>query len=79
MRSRPAAEAELEALLRAWCGALVPAGIDTLVIYTSPASPGTRLINGLGRATGEFFTWTPGIKVPADAGQRGLYTDAAYF
>jgi hypothetical protein len=75
----PAAEAELEALLRAWCGALAPVGIDTLVVYTSPASPGTRLINGLGRATGEFFTWTPGIKVPAGAGQRGLYTDAAYF
>lgn len=75
----PGAEAELEALLRAWCGALVANGIDTLVIYTSPASPGSALINGLGRATGEFFTWTPGIAVPEGAGQRGLYTDAAYF
>ncbi len=75
----PGAETELEALLRAWCGTLAPTGIDTLVIYTSPASPGTGLINGLGRATGEFFTWTPGIKVPDGAGQRGLYTDAAYF
>ncbi len=75
----PGAEAELEALLRAWCRTLAPAGIDTLVIYTSPASPGTALINGLGRSTGAFFTWTPGIKVPAGAGQRGLYTDATYF
>jgi hypothetical protein len=75
----PGAEDELEALLRAWCGALVSAGIDTLVIYTSPASPGSALINRLGRSTGEFFTWTPGIKVPQGASQRGLYTDAAYF
>ena len=75
----PGAEAELEALLRAWCGALAPTGLDTLVIYTSPASPGSAPINGLGRATGDFFTWTPGIPVPQGAGQRGLYTDAAHF
>jgi hypothetical protein len=75
----PGAEAELEALLRAWCGALAPKGIDTLVIYTSPASPGSTLINALARATIDFFTWTPGIKVPEGASQRGLYTDAAYF
>jgi hypothetical protein len=74
----PGAEAEFEALLRAWGGALTP-GIDTAVIYTSPASPGSALINRLGRATGAFFTWTPGIKVPEGAGERGLYTDAAYF
>ncbi len=75
----PGAEAELKALLWAWCGALAAKGIDTLVIYTSPASPGTALINRLGRATIDFFTWTPGIKVPEGASQRGLYTDAAYF
>ncbi|HEY1750920.1 MAG TPA: hypothetical protein VGG29_06635 [Caulobacteraceae bacterium] len=75
----PGAEAELEALLRAWCGALTAQGIDTLIIYTSPASSGSALINGLGRATGDFFTWTPGIHVPEGASQRGLYTDAAYF
>jgi hypothetical protein len=49
------------------------------VIYTSPASPGSSLITGLGRATGDFFTWTPGIHAPEGAAQRGLYTDAAYF
>jgi hypothetical protein len=75
----PGAEAEFEALLRAWCGALAPAGIDTLVIYTSPASPGSALISRLGRATIDFYTWTPGIPVPQGAGQRGLYTDGAYF
>jgi hypothetical protein len=75
----PGADGEFEALLRAWCGALAAQGIDTLIIYTSPASPGATLITGLARATGDFFTWTPGIHPPADSGQRGLYTDAAYF
>lgn len=75
----PGADDELEALLRAWCGALVATGIDTLIIYTSPASTGSALITGLGRSTFEFFTWTPGVRVPEGAGQRGLYTDAAYF
>jgi hypothetical protein len=75
----PGAEAEFEALLGAWCGALVPKGIDTLVIYASPASPGSALITRLGRAVGDFINWTPGISVPEGAGQRGLYTDAAYF
>jgi hypothetical protein len=75
----PGAEAELEALLRARCGALAAQGIDTLVIYTSPASPGSALITGLGRSIGDFFTWTPGIHPPANAGDLGLYTDAAYF
>jgi hypothetical protein len=73
------AEAEFEALLRAWCGALAAQGIDTLVIYTSPASPGSALITGLARSTNDFFTWTPGIHPPANAGDLGLYTDAAYF
>lgn len=75
----PGAEAEFEALLRAWCGVLAPQRIDTLVIYTSPASPGAALIKGLGRAVGDFFTWTPGIPVPKGASERGLYTDAVYF
>jgi hypothetical protein len=75
----PGAESEFEALLRAWCGALAGMGIDMLIIYTSPTSPGSALINGLARSTGAFFTWTPGIHPPADAADRGLYTDAAYF
>jgi hypothetical protein len=75
----PGAEAEFEALLAAWCGALVPKGIDSLVIYTSCASPGSALITRLARAVGDFFSWTPGISPPDGSGRRGLYTDAAYF
>ncbi len=75
----PGGEAELEALLRAWCGWLAPKGMDTLVIYTSPASPGTALLNRLARSNDRFFTWTPGIEVPPGSEGRGLYTDAIYF
>ena len=65
----PGAEAELEALLRAWCGRAGRRGFDTLVIYTSPASPGAALLERLGRATERFFMWTPGIAVPDGAEQ----------
>ena len=75
----PGFEKDLEALLRAWCASLAPRGMDTLVIYTSPAAAGAELIRGLARATGEFFVWTPGIAVPAGAETRGLYVDAIYF
>jgi hypothetical protein len=75
----PGAETELEALLRAWCGWLAARGMDTLVIYSSPASPGSQLLAGLARATDAFFMWTPGIPVPPGAETRGLYTDAVYF
>ncbi len=79
MHSPQAASSELEALLRAWCAWLAPRGMDTLVIYTSPAAAGSALIRGLGRATGEFFFWTPNIAVPPGAQSRGLYVDAIYF
>jgi GNAT superfamily N-acetyltransferase len=75
----PGAEAEFEALLRAACARLAPQGMETLLIYTSPASTGSALIRGLARSTGEFFMWTPGIPVPPGAEARGLYVDPVYF
>jgi hypothetical protein len=72
-------EGEFAALVGAWCGALWGRGIDTLVIYSSPASPGAELLAGLTGETRAFFMWTPGIHPPADAARRGLYTDAIYF
>lgn len=72
-------EAGFEALLRAWCGHLAKQGVDSLVIYTSPASPGAALIKSLAREVGGFFMWTPGIEVPEGAENRGLYVDAIYF
>lgn len=44
----PGAEAELEALLRAWCASLALRGMDALMIYTSPASPGTERLAASG-------------------------------
>jgi hypothetical protein len=73
------AEAELEGLLRAWCGDLAGRGLDTLVLYTSPASPAAALLTGLARDVGDFLMWTPGVPVPPGAARRGLYTDAVYF
>jgi hypothetical protein len=75
----PGAEAELEALLRAWCGRLAGEGFDSLVIYSSPASPGADMLARLGGGAERFFMWTPGIAVPDGAEARGLYVDAAYF
>jgi hypothetical protein len=75
----PGAEDDLEALLRGCCGNLAAGGFDTLVIYSSPASPGAALLERLGRDTERFFMWTPGIAVPDGAERRGLYVDAVYF
>jgi hypothetical protein len=76
---RPGVEAELEQLLRACCSRLAADGFDTLVIFSSPASPGAARLSELGRETERFFMWTPGIAVPQGAEQRGLYVDAVYF
>ena len=75
----PGGEAEFAALLRAWCAELARAGMDTLVVYTSPVSPGTGLLTRLARGVEGYFMWTPGIAVPEGASRRGLYTDAIYF
>lgn len=75
----PGAESAFEALLRAWCAAAATRGIDTLSIFTSPASPGGDLIRALARETDGFFMWTPGIEEPEGAKDRGLYVDAVYF
>lgn len=73
------AEDEFEALLRAWCGHLAAQSMDTLSIFTSPASAGAAKLAALGREMEGFFMWSPGIHEPADADQRGLYVDAIYF
>jgi len=75
----PGAEAEFEALLRTWCGWMAERGMDTLSIFTSPASPGVGLLRSLARAAEGFFMWTPGIAEPEGAKDRGLYVDAVYF
>ena len=75
----PGAEAALEALLRAWCGWLADRGMDRLSIFTSPASHGWELITALASEVEAFNMWTPGIDVPPNGGQKGLYVDPIYF
>ena len=75
----PGGDDELEMLLRAWCGDLARDGMDTLAIFTSPASRGAELLGRLARTVEGYFMWTPGIAVPEGAAACGLYTDAIYF
>lgn len=75
----PGADDEFTSLLRAWCGWLSGIGIDTLSIYTSPSSRGSAEVSAIAREVEPFNMWTPGISVPSDAKERGLYTDPVYF
>jgi hypothetical protein len=76
---RPGAEREFEALLRAWCGLLQERDIDALSIFTSPSSPGVAILRSLAREVEPYNMWTPGIAVPPDAENCGLYVDPIYF
>jgi len=75
----PAGEKDFEMLLRSWCGALASRGMDRLSVFSSRNSPGVDVLRGLASEVEEFFMWTPGIAVPADAAARGLYVDPVYF
>jgi hypothetical protein len=72
-------EEDLTGLLRGWCGWLATAGMDTLTIFTSEASPGSEVLRALARSAEAFYMWTPGIPEPEGAAARGLYVDQAYF
>ena len=75
----PGAENELESLLRTCCAKLVAQKIDTLSIFTSAPSAGSRRIVSLGSEVESFNMWSPGIAEGRDAVQNGLYVDAIYF
>ena len=61
----PGAEREFEALIRAWCGSIQKRGMDTLSIFTSPASPGVETLRALAREVEPYNMWTPGISEAA--------------
>jgi hypothetical protein len=75
----PGAEAAFEALVRAWCGWLHARGLNRLTILTSPKSPGVEQIRALTENVEAYNHWTPGIPVPADAADKGLYIDPIYY
>ena len=75
----PGAEDELEGVLRAWCARLAESGLDTLAMFTSPASPGSELLCLLASHVEPFNVWTPGIPEPPGSAERGIYVDPIYF
>ena len=75
----PGAEADFEALVRAWCGWLDARGMNRLTLLTSPASPGVDCVRALADDIESFNHWTPGVPPPPDAAEKGLYIDPIYF
>jgi hypothetical protein len=53
--------------------------MDTLTVFSSPASPGYQTIRALAKQTEAFYAWTPGIAVPQRLPEAGMYVDAIYF
>lgn len=72
-------EKDFERLLRTWCARLAERGMDRLSIFTSRNSAGVDLLRALAGEAEEFFMWSPGLPVPADADRHGLYVDPVYF
>jgi hypothetical protein len=74
----PGAEAELVALLRAWCGTLAGRGFTHLSLFTSPGSLGYEALLPLA-ARVEPYRFNIGLPEPPDVSARGLYVDHLYF
>lgn len=74
----PGAEDEMEALLRYACATLAAAGVDDLVLFSSPPSPGRDLLVRLARTIEPFRLGTGGIQPRRDA-TNGIYVDPVYF
>jgi hypothetical protein len=74
----PGAEAELVALLRAWCGTLAGRGFTHLSLFTSPGSLGYEALRPLA-ARVEPYHFNIGLPEPPDVAARGLYVDHLYF
>jgi hypothetical protein len=69
---------ELEALIRHWCARAREARITHLSIFSSPPSPGARLIAGLADHI-EEFDFSFDAPEPMDLDERGVYVDPVYF
>ncbi len=74
----PGAEAELVALLRAWCSRLLSRGTTHLTVFTSPGSPGRDVLHSMA-ARVEAYHFNIGFPEPEDVSTRGLYVDHLYF
>ncbi len=75
----PGAEAELEALMRGWCGDVARRGWDAVTAFSSPRAHAWPVISGLTDDFAAFDFWTPSLPEPEGAAERGLYVDHVYF
>lgn len=75
----PGAEAELQSLLRAWCGRVLERGMTELTIFTCPGTRSWPVVERLASSLRPFDFWTPGIPEPEGAAEQGLYVDHIYF
>jgi len=75
---QPGAEAELVALLRAWCSRLLSHGTRHLTVFTSPGSPGRDGLHSLASRV-EGYHFNIGVPEPEDVSTHGLYVDQLYF
>ena len=74
----PGAEDEMGALLRTACATLAGTGVDDLVVFSSPPSPGRDLLVGLARIVERFRVGTGG-RQPTTGTANGIYVDPIYF
>ena len=66
-----------ESALRVACARAQRAGIDQLLAYGGPPSPGHTVLERLAVATDYYQFYAP--DEPADSLERGLYIDPLYF
>lgn len=74
----PGAEAQLVALVRAWCAQLAESGHTHLALFTSPGSPGRDSLRPLAERI-EPYHLNIGLPEDADLAERGVYVDHLYF
>jgi hypothetical protein len=73
------AEAEFEALVRAWCRELEDRGFTRLVTFTSQWSANRAVLAELGAELQPFDLFVFGPPRPDGADRRGVYVDLVYF
>ncbi len=74
----PGADEEFEALVRGWCGWLIPRATTELAVLTSEGSPNYHVVSRLATQM-EAYDFRMGAPEPDGAAQRGLYVDPVYF
>lgn len=74
----PGGEAELVALIRAWCALLAAQGMAEFTLFDSPPTRHHHFLAPLGECS-SFGFWTPSLPQPQGAETNGLYVDHIYF